>query len=298
MPDVKQDEWIVVHSSNLPLMGENQMLRKFKNTIEAVTPPIILRALKTKFGSYGFSGSYLNWKQAVKRSEGYDCENILEKVKGSMLKVKKGEAAYERDSVLFDEIEYSWPLLAALLWISSQHGNRLNLIDFGGSLGSSYFQNRQFFGHLNEFKWNIVEQKHFVECGIEYFEDANLSFYFNINHCMKYQQPNTILFLSVIQYIEDPYKLLEEVINHKFKYIIFDRTTFLESGDNRIAIQRVSSRINRASYPIWFFNTSEFIAFFTQRNYEIIAQFNCDENSNITTPIFKGYIFKNIAPES
>lgn len=31
------------------------------------------------------------------------------------LKVKRGEAVFERDSVLFDEIQYSWPVTAALI---------------------------------------------------------------------------------------------------------------------------------------------------------------------------------------
>ena len=55
---------------------------------------------------------------------------------------------YERDSVLFDTIRYSWPLLSDLLRAASEDQNHLSVLDFGGSLGSSYYQNRVFLSHL------------------------------------------------------------------------------------------------------------------------------------------------------
>ena len=59
-------------------------------------------------------------------------------------KVKNGEAVYERDSVLFDEIQYSWGLLAGLEKAALEHDGKLCVLDFGGSLGSTYYQNKQF----------------------------------------------------------------------------------------------------------------------------------------------------------
>ncbi len=58
-------------------------------------------------------------------------------------KVVAGEAVYERDSVVFDHLEYAWPLLACLLQIAAERRS-LRVIDFGGSLGSSWRQNRRF----------------------------------------------------------------------------------------------------------------------------------------------------------
>jgi putative methyltransferase (TIGR04325 family) len=93
---------------------------------------------------YGWYGNFKSWQEAKEASTGYDAENILHQVKTSLLKVKNGDAVYERDSVLFDKIEYSWELLAALMWIAAQNKGELHLIDFGGSLGSSYYQNKSF----------------------------------------------------------------------------------------------------------------------------------------------------------
>src|ERR1700686_2222088 len=105
-------------------------------------PPIIVDAGRYLLGKKEFVGNYAAWADAKAASSGYVSDIILEKVKISLQKVKNGEAQFERDSVLFDKIEYSWPLLAGLLWVASREGNRLNLVDFGGSLGSSYYQNR------------------------------------------------------------------------------------------------------------------------------------------------------------
>ena len=98
-----------------------------------------------------FTGDYSSWEEALKFCDGYNKPNILEKVKNSLLKVKKGEAVYERDSVLFDHIEYSMPLLVSLLYMTTVYKNNLNILDFGGSLGSSYFQNRKFLEKLDPF---------------------------------------------------------------------------------------------------------------------------------------------------
>jgi putative methyltransferase (TIGR04325 family) len=84
-----------------------------------------------------FEGSYNTWQEADAHCNGYDNMDILEKVLFATLKVKNGEAVYERDSVIFDQIEYSWPVLTGLMWAAAQNSGCLKVLDFGGSLGSS-----------------------------------------------------------------------------------------------------------------------------------------------------------------
>ena len=154
-----------------------------------------------------------------------------------------------------------------------REGNRLNLIDFGGSLGSSYFQNRKLLSHLHELRWNIVEQNKFVDCGKQYFEDEHLRFYHDIDECLKEQHADMILLSSVIQYLEKPYDLLDEVVRKGFKYIIIDRTPVLEQGADRLTVQKVTPEIYAASYPAWFFNRAKFLGFFAGK-YDLIAGFD------------------------
>jgi putative methyltransferase (TIGR04325 family) len=259
-------------------------------TAKDIVPPIALDIYRSLSRKTGFFGNFRTWDEARKASGGYDSDVILEKVKDALFKVKKGEAIYERDSVLFDKIQYSWPLLAGLLWVASREDNRLNLIDFGGSLGSSYYQNKKFLAHLHVLKWNIIEQKKFVECGKRYFEGEHLKFYYHLDDCLQEQKSNTILLSSVIQYLEKPYQLLKEIIEKRLKYVLFDRTSFLYQGEDRITVQKVPPEIYRASYPAWFFNQKKFLDYFSS-DYELIADFESNDRANIPS-VFKGYIFK------
>ena len=115
---------------------------------------LILKIVKPSVNAW--SGKYASWQDALNNCAGYNQEAILEKCKDSLLQVKNGSAVYERDSVLFDEIQYSWPLLSALLLVAAKNNGNLTLIDFGGSLGSTYFQNRYYLNELNKVNYNIV----------------------------------------------------------------------------------------------------------------------------------------------
>jgi len=244
---------------------------------------------------HGYFGRYATWEEARQASVGYDSPHILEKVKLALLRVKNGESAYERDSVLFDRVEHAWPVLATLLWIAARNENRLNLLDFGGSLGSSYFQNRDFLQHLSEFRWNVVEQPAFVACGRRYFEDGHLKFYDTLDACLKQQSPDAILLSSVLQYLEQPYSLLSEILGKGVRYIIIDRTSFVRSGAERITVQKVPARIYKASYPAWFFEKRKFLAAFAE-DYEMIAEVDvAGDRANIPSE-FKGFIFSRRVP--
>ena len=166
--------------------------------IKKFIPPIFIDILSwwiNKIFQYGWNGDFSNWQEAKNRSKGYDAEEILLKVKDSLLAIKEGKAVHERDSVLFDTIIYSWPMLTGLLLAASCSQGKLNVLDFGGSLGSSYFQNRRFLKHLKEISWNIVEQPHFIETGKQYFANKTLNFYNSVDECLKTKKIN-IFFIS------------------------------------------------------------------------------------------------------
>lgn len=264
------------------------------NTFREFIPPALVKLLRRMRQRYGYFGDYGSWEEAQLASGGYDSDLILTRVRDALLKVKNGEAVYERDSVLFDEVQYSWPLLAGLLWIASVHGNRLNLVDFGGSLGSTYYQNRSFLAHLPELRWSIVEQQNFVDCGKEYFETEQVKFYGSLDECMAERHPDTILLCSVLPYLEKPYELLREVVARRFAYIVLDRTPFLETGDDLITVQKVPPQVYEASYPSWFLNKRKFLDFLAP-DYDFVAEFEAlageiQLKGNVAYE--KGFVFK------
>jgi putative methyltransferase (TIGR04325 family) len=224
------------------------------NLIKQLVPPIFLTLLK-KAGKYGWSGDYKNWQDAKELTDTYDDSVILDKVKQALLKVRSGEAVYERDSVLFDKIQYSWPLLSALLWITTQNKGSLRVADFGGSLGSSYFQNRIFLAGLPELQWNIIEQERFVTCGQQYFQDDYLHFFYTPEQMITTQGlPDLLLLSCVLPYLEKPFEMLMRLMQYKIPYILIDNTYFNYEPRDRICIQLVPPEIYKASYPCWMLN--------------------------------------------
>ena len=158
--------------------------------------------LANRSSTIRFEGDHENWNDAARQCSGYDADDILDKVLNAALKVKRGEAVHERDSVLFDEIEYAWPVLAGLMWAAARNGGKLNVLDFGGSLGSSYFQNRKFLQTLPEVCWNVVDQPQIVEAGQAYIQDGELNFIKPSRNAWRENQPNVILLSGVLQYLE------------------------------------------------------------------------------------------------
>jgi len=247
-------------------------------------------------GGVRFSGNYASWEEAHRHATGYDSPEIIKRVTDAALKVKNGEAVCERDSVLFDRPQYSWPVIAGLLWIAAQKGNRLNIVDFGGSLGSSYFQARRFLLPLEACRWSVVEQKHFVETGQRYFEDDHLRFYDELDVCIGREKPDAILLSSVLQYLPDPGALLDTLVDKGLEFILVDRTPFFLAHKDRLTVQKVPSWIYPASYPAWIMNLDGFRDRFSG-TYDLIADFDSPDTANIPAE-FKGFIYRKKAPNA
>jgi len=260
-----------------------------KEIVTITTPPILIRLAKRLhgkglMGAYGLflSGDYQSWDAAMSASTGYDSEEILDKTKTRLLKVKNGEAAYERDSVLVNKVQYSWPLLASLMWVATQNKGKLNVLDFGGSLGSTYYQNRAFLQNLPDVRWNIVEQPQHVVVGKQLFEDECLRFYLRIEDCLAETTPNVIVLSSVLQYLESPYEWLAKLSGLPCCHLIIDRTPFWRGQKDRLCVQNVPASIYSARYPCWIFSMERFRAHFNEK-WRIVEEF--DSLDDISSPV-------------
>ena len=239
-----------------------------------------------------FSGNYKNWDEALHDCDGYQKGIILDKTCDALLKVKSGEVAYERDSVTFDKIKYPFELISLILKIALECDLRnINILDFGGSLGSTYFTVRKFIPKEIKLTWMVVEQESHVICGKKHFECDELKFYYSLDECLK-RGPNLILFCSVLQYIRNPYQVFRKALISSSKYIYLDRTYFGKDPYDRIIKQNVPEWIYPASYPCWLFETIQ--KFTDGENVKVISEFDCLDTISIDSSIFpsKGYILK------
>jgi len=264
--------------------------RTVRSLLKNYCYPPLLRLYRRIAGGVRFSGDYPDWESARRASTGYDAPEIQDRVQEATYKVKTGQAAFERDSVLLERPEYSWPVIACLLWIASQKGNCLNIVDFGGSLGSSYFQSRRFLSHLEACRWSVVEQKHFAETGRRHFEDEHLRFYDDLDDCISNENPDAILLSSVLQYLPDPGVFIDSLVQKGLEFVLIDRTPFLLEGKDRLTVQTVPSWIYPASYPAWIMNFGTFQDRFAG-SYDLIADFQSPDTANIDAE-FKGLIYR------
>jgi len=268
-----------------------------KKVIKELLPPAFLRLirnLRNGKNGFGFEGEFSSWDAAAAacQTAGYAEPNILQKTLKSVLAVKNGQAVFERDSVLFSEIQYSWPLLSSILLVAANTHNNLRILDFGGSLGSTYFQNKKFLdGIPHKISYGVVEQSHYVDVGNEQISDENLSFYKNItDYIADIGKPHLLILNGVLQYLENYSDLLKDILSKDIEFIVIDRTPFVAGGGERIMIQNVPETIYAARYPHRLFQKSEFLANFTNHGYEVLEGFKAIDNGN-EFATWEGFIF-------
>jgi len=237
------------------------------NWLRPWVPPIAIDFARTyllRSRLLRYEGDFPSWEAARKASPGgYDSPEIMARVRESAGKVRDGLAAFERDGVCFEKREYDFPLLACLLRVASDSGNRLRVIDFGGSLGSTYYQCRPFLGGLSELVWTVVEQPHFVECGQKEFEDGRLRFRDSIASC---EEADVVLISGSLQFLAEPFAVLDQLAAVGAHWLILDRTPVIAGDRNVITVQRVPAAIygSEASYPSWLFATNRLREFLQQ----------------------------------
>jgi putative methyltransferase (TIGR04325 family) len=260
------------------------MIYKVKYFLKQLLMKIVPRSIS-------FHGPYPSWKELIEKHS-YHSPLLQNKLFEQAKRVWSGEAAYERDGFIFDEIQRSWPVsLTISKIINDKNKKSLSVLDFGGAYGSSYIENMFLESFYSDFKfnWNIVELPNIVKLGTEFFTSKHLNFYSDINEVE--QNIDLVLFGSSIQYLEFPYEILSNVIKtHDPTYIIFDRTGVSSSPKDQIYLQKVKLDY-KASYPAWILSEEKFLNFFKYNEYEKILDWNSIQIPD-SFQKFKGFAFK------
>jgi putative methyltransferase (TIGR04325 family) len=245
--------------------------------------------LRLGFGGNKFKHGYSSWDEAQANCSGYDAQSITDTVVSASRAVRDGKAAYERDGVLFDKIEYSWPLLAALMG-TPRKGNELRVLDWGGSLGSTYRQNKELFFLAGlDVQWTVIEQSHFVEIGLKEFQTKELTFVANADD-FSGKGFDVVLFASSICYLENPSVAIQQAVGLNPSRLIFDRTPESKSKKDLIGVQKVGSGIFKASFPVRSFASGSLQKMIGAK-YSPVADWVSDLQPDPQT-VAKGYVFQ------
>ena len=218
-----------------------------------------------------FQDGFSSFEDAANAAEGYEAADIANRAERAARAVISGTAAFERDGVTFEDPDPRWPVVAGLL-LGQRAGQPLRVLDFGGGLGSSYWQNRDVLetglrGHSLE--WTVVEQRSMVERAISL--PAHGIHYRERPADASPEGVDCVLLSSSLQYVKDPHFILAELLNTGARVLVIDRTPMASVKADIPCVQSTPPHIYRASYPAWIFSQSRLELL--PGNWSIIARF-------------------------
>jgi len=226
-----------------------------RTLVKELAPPVFVDLYRRWSGrSLRFTDRPATFDEAKRLSSSYAAPQILEQTLSATRAAMSGHAAFERASIPFNKPEYSFPILATLLRAGIGNPQMLEVTDFGGSLGSTYRQCRPFLPSTMRVLWRVIEQAAFAEAGRREFATNELQFFASLSELPSTVDESVTLASSVLQYLEVPFDVLEQLSKLRSGHMIIDRTPMSDQSQDRLCVQRVPAHIYKASYPCWIFS--------------------------------------------
>ncbi len=253
-------------------------------------PPAVKQYLGRRiYGAIEYTGPYRTWEEARRLSNGYDADIILQRTLAGALMVKRGQAAYERDSLTFPVAEPPLTFLTALLFAAALEDGTLTIVDLGGSLASLYFRCKPFLSHLGPTHWCIVEQPRVVDAGKMHFEEDGLSFCYSLDEAAeRHGKPTIICASSVLNYVGAVEEVCANICKLNPRVIFVDRTVMSDDDADHILVQNVPASVYLASYPSKFLSWSKLRSHF-EESYLLVADFPGSEGRVSGSPVSGEY---------
>lgn len=259
--------------------------------LRLLTPPIVWRLAGRLRPRARLDGPFPSWDAATARATGWDSPILTELALSAALKVKQGAAAFERDSRPRDRIVYSPTVLAALLLAAARY-RELNVIDFGGALGSNYYQNIKLIRALagTPVSWNVVERPVLAKLGAEQFQTDELHFHDDLAALRR--ERAVLLFTGSLQYVADAFGLLEDAVRG-IDIVALDRFYVAPAADHAVYVQHLDPRrFGALTLPMWCFAQTALIGWFATRGFVLVERFTVSRERNFE---FCGMLFMRSA---
>jgi putative methyltransferase (TIGR04325 family) len=243
------------------------------------------------------SGKYPDWTSVSIYAEDEPWEECLKRVSLATNSVRSGEAPYQRDSVLFYDNKLPSSLMYILMNEAYKNSGVLNVVDFGGGLGGTYFHSKKLLPILKSIIWRVVEQPSFAVVGKNKFENDELAFYSSFEELPE-KKIGILLFSGVLHYLINPYEIIEQGLAFQPDVVFVDRLPYVCNGEEDFwTLQIVPPEIFKAKVPMRIFNEEKLINFFTSNGYKFFAKTSAVDDKtyiNSTKVEYSGYIFKSL----
>lgn len=245
-----------------------------------LTPPIIrnaasrLRTRAVEPTKSWFECPLGSWEEAQAHVDGWEAPDVTKRALEAARKVRDGKAAFERDRIVYDKIIYS-PTILACLFLAADRYETLDVVDFGGGLGSNYYQHRHLLRALHKpVRWCVIERPSFVRLGSEEFQTEELCFSDDIRAAVHARA--TVLFTASLQYIAEPFATLASAITADI--VALDRVPLSPNDNHAVYVQRHPPELSTSTRAVWCFSRDGMMRWFDERGFRLVEHFTDDPN--------------------
>lgn len=221
-----------------------------------------------------YEGNYLHWEDAVAASKGYEDSEIINKATQAFEEIVAGKHKCERDTFLYDEFQYSLPLLLGLNFMQRKVG-KIHLLDFGGSFASSYFRNLDIVQEF-DLSWTVIEQTSIVQKARRMTKGTEQLLFFEereLESLISNRAYNIILFGSCLQFLEKPKAVVSKLLHDALQTVVIEQTPVTQNGVSKLTVQQVGKPLYESSYPAWHFDEKDLLSWF-ENAFQLKYRFN------------------------
>ncbi len=229
------------------------MIEFIKEIVKLFLPPIFFKYRRV------FNGIYDDFND-IPNLTSYDSTESLDNIYNET--VKKLRSCKSRkmlpDAHPRSQISNLLPLIISL----QKNKREVCVLDYGGGMGTSYIDCIRSID-VSNIKYYVYDLKESIGLGKKIFpQGSNIKF---VNNIKSIENVDIIYLGSLLQYIADYKKLLNELINKSPKYI-FITDNFM--GKIRYATAQTNMKGRRMAY--WIFELKEIIQLFGAHDFNLI----------------------------
>lgn len=203
-----------------------------------------------------FEGPFRSWEEAQSSAKGYGLDEIAERVLNSVIQARSDSFNFERDGLVLPGNGQDGALIAALNLARASSGTPIQVLDFGGGLGSTFWSHREIVEEIGLVKWTVIEQDSFLRVSRKLPSIPKL--YFEAGDSIPSEHsPNLVILGSVLQYLESPEKVLSSLLGLRPQVLFLGRHPVSNARERIPLVQHVPRRINESDYPMWLFPKDE-----------------------------------------
>jgi putative methyltransferase (TIGR04325 family) len=210
---------------------------------------------------------------AKSASNGYSENSILEKISYGTRRMLSDNSGWVRDGFLFREVQINYEILS-ILALQASESHSVRVIDFGGGLGTTFFQNRKILERFGiEVCWNIIEQPHFVKEGKKILDSITNLHFFETLEESAIGSRDLVVFSGVLEYLENPYSFLEKTVGLEVKPrgVLIDRSPIDLFNSEKFAVQSVDDSIHKAKLPLQILSQERIVEILSA-DYELVTE--------------------------